>query len=130
MPIDFKISADGLFVHTVVKGTVTNEELLAHVTKMLSSTRLKPRFKELFDGTMVTKIEVDEEGIERISEVNRIHRHKVAGSKCAIVLSDARAFELAEYYEELSRANFIDVIVFNSAATARTWLGINEDVTI
>jgi hypothetical protein len=122
MPVDFKISADGLFIHTVARGTVTNDELLAN-------PRLKRGFKELFDGTMVTKVEADEEGIEKICEFYRSHRQKVSGSKSAIVLSDARAFELAEYFEELSRAYFMDVIVFNSLATARTWLGINEEVT-
>ena len=130
MPIDYKISADGLFVHAVAKGTVTNEDVVSYATILMMSTRLKPRFKELFDGTLITQIRVNREGIEKIAELEKMHRQKVAGSKCAIVVADSEAFELAEYFEELAKANFMNVIVFNSVATARTWLGIKEDVTI
>lgn len=130
MPIDYKISPDGLFVHAVAKGTVTNNDLLAYVREMLTNTRLKPRYKELWDGTLMTEVKVDKQGIDRVAELEKSHHHKVAGTKCAIVVADVRAFEIAEYFEELARANFIDVIVFNSAATARTWLGISKDVLI
>ena len=130
MPIDYKISSDGLFVHAVAKGTVTNEDVVSYATMLMTSTGLKPKFKELFDGTLITQIGVNREGIEKIAELEKMHRQKVAGSKCAIVVADSEAFELAEYFEELAKANFMDVIVFNSVATARTWLGISEDVTI
>jgi hypothetical protein len=130
MPIEYKISPDGLFVQAVAKGAVTNEDLLSYIKEIMTSTRLMPRYKELWDGTLMTKILVDKQGIDKINEFERSHRQKVAGSKCAIVVADVKAFEIAEYFEEIARANFIDVIVFNSAVTAKTWLGIGEDVMI
>jgi hypothetical protein len=130
MPIEHKISSDGLFVHTVVEGTITNKDLISHVMEILTNTRLVPRYKELFDGTLVAQIKVDKQGIDQVAELIKLHHQKTAGSKCAIVVVDAKAFELAEYFEELARPIFFDVIVFNSVATARTWLGIGENVMI
>jgi len=130
MPIEYKISPDGLFVHAVAKEIVTNEDLLSYIREMVTTTRLAPRYKELWDGTLMTQIKVDKQGIDKVHEFERSHHHKVAGSKCAIVVADVKAFEIAEYFEELAKVNFIDVIVFNSTATAKTWLGIGEDVMI
>ena len=130
MPIRYKISPDGLFVHTLVEGAVSNADLYEYSNLLMNDPDLKPRYRELFDATRVTKIGVDKKGIEQLSELDQQYHHKVSGSKCAIIVSDSKAFSLAEYFEELAREHFIDVIVFNSVTTARTWLGVGEDAVI
>lgn len=128
MPIERKISKDGLFVHTSAFGTVTSEDLISHEIDMISDTRIKPGFGELFDASRVTEIKITKQDLEQVADMDGQNMEKFAGSKCAVVVAESEAFKLGKYFEEISRQNYVKVIVFNSVTTARIWLGV-EDTT-
>jgi hypothetical protein len=128
MPIERKVSKDGLFVHTSAFGTVTSDELISHAQQMNKDNRIRPGFSELFDASRVTKIGITKEDIDQIVDMDGQNLEKNAGSKCAVVVAESEAFELGKYFEEISRQNYVKVIVFNSVATAKTWLGVHDTV--
>jgi hypothetical protein len=130
MPIERKISKDGLFVHTSVYGTVTSEDLISHEMAMISEPRIRPGFCELFDASRATEIKVTKEDIERVADMDGKNIDRFGGSKCAIVVAESEAFELGKYFEKISRQNYVKVIVFNSVTTAKTWLGVNDTIDI
>lgn len=130
MPIERKVSKDGMFVHTSAFGTVTSEDLISHEMQMISDTRIQPGFSELFDASRVTEIKITKKDLELVASLDGQNIDKFAGSKCAVVVAESEAFELGKYFEKISRQNYVKVIVFNSVTTAKTWLGINDTIEI
>ena len=128
MPIDRKVSSDGMFVHTTAYGTVTSRDLISNARAMLSDSRIQAGFRELFDATGVTKIGITKKDLDLVADMDSEHMEKTAGSKCAIVVADSEAFELGKYFEQISRSNYVNIIVFNNVATARTWLGVSNTI--
>jgi hypothetical protein len=128
MPIKRIISQDGLFVHTSVYGVVTAEDLISHEEAMITEPAIRLGFCELFDASKVTEIKITKEDIKRVADMDNQNIERFGGSKCAIVVSQSEGFELAKYFEKISRQNYVKVIVFNSVTTAKTWLGVNDTV--
>ena len=73
MPIERKVSKDGLFVHTSVFGTVTSEDLISHEEQMITDTRIRPGFSELFDASRVTQIKITKEDLDLVAAMDGQH---------------------------------------------------------
>jgi hypothetical protein len=128
MPIEYRVSDGGHFIHAIAQGEVTNEEFIDYEEKHGSDARVKAPCKELLEiptgaFRLVTHDAVEEVLSRRRSRGPRVCHH------CAIVVSysDAAAWDLAKLYERLATVHSpCSVVVFGDVGIARTWLGAPE----
>jgi len=127
MPIEYTVSEDGTFVHTVCTGFPTPEELIRHEESLLHDSRIKkPGFKQLFDTTRISGTSVENDTVERIAKMVFSNPEKLASAKLAIVVGDAETYQKARYYEKLI-GPLENIIVFNDVGVAKIWLDVSKE---
>ncbi len=95
MPMSYKVSHDGMFVHATATGVLTVEETCEYQQTQVDDERIKPSFRELFDVTRIAESRIDAEGLHRIAERAMANPKKSHGSKLATVAGRGESFDRA-----------------------------------
>ena len=127
MPITYKISDDGHFIHAVVSGNVTKEEFIDYEKAHASDERIKHPANELLDIKSGSLEEITKDDIVEVFEYHKEIGPNKLSHRCAIVvtLSDNHSWDLAKFYEAMSELHYpSSVIVFGDMNIALKWLGV------
>jgi hypothetical protein len=128
MPIEYTVSEDGTFVHTVCTGFPSPNDLIRHEESLLVDDRIrKPGFKELFDASGIQGTDVEKDTVEKVAQIVLSNPGKLTASKVAIVVGDQATYQKARYYEKLI-GSLETIIVFNDASIAKIWLDVADAV--
>jgi hypothetical protein len=120
VPITYQVNEATNFIHAVVKGPFTGEDLLEYDERLRADPRVRGKFTEFFDATAGRPDGSFQEAFEEIWRRDDDDPIRCAGSKTAIVVAEDRAFELAKAFEMQSGPR--TVIVFYNPEVARTWV--------
>ena len=130
MPIQYSVSDDGHFIDAVASGLVTAEEFIEYEIGHTIDERIRTPLSELLVIEPGAFRQITIEDILRVIEQRRDLPQFPVTHRCAIVVavSDLHAWDLAKFYEGMFRLHYPQVvIVFADPATARIWLGMEED---
>ena len=127
MPMQCSLSESGRFIHGIVSGRATGEELAEYEATHVEHARPGDVVLELLevsrgalDGLTPDDIAVALESRSKSPDAGVPHR-------CAIVVDpeDAAGQRLAVLYQQMARRHFPEaVVVFGDVRTACDWLGV------
>ena len=126
MSIVYRIEADPGITYVVWDGTVTADEWLAHVQRLLSDPNFPPAgHLHLTDlRTAIVDASIDEAVLKRAADLFGQHPN-IANLRAAIVAGGE--FLKAGVFERLSLRYPMYVFAFNTLRPACEWLGIDAD---
>ena len=120
MPLTYVIDKPCRLVTSTASGILTYADIVAHQKQLKADPDFEPTFDQLFDGTMVRKIELTAAEIQTVAR----QRLFAAGSRQAFATSGEFAYGMArmfEIYRETSGTGRL-VRVFSGLEAAREWL--------
>lgn len=127
MPIEHTVIQDGNALITHVSGLLTGEEMTEHMFWLIEnfSTLLKPGYRQLFDTTGMTGLDVDKSDINRISQIIQTYGADRGKIKTGIVTTHPRGRQMAFAYQTLSRVADVDMKIYDTVEEALDWLRID-----
>jgi hypothetical protein len=131
MPIQYSVSDDGHFIHTIASGIVTAQEFIEYEIGHAVDKGVRTPLSELLVIEPGAFRRITIEDILRVIERRRDLPESPVTHRCAIVVavSDLHAWDLAKFYEGMFRLHYPQVvIVFADPVPARVWLGMEEDM--
>lgn len=116
-----KIAADGLVIHSVMYGRLTNEELLAHYDHPVF---FEPRAQwlEIVDARDVTELLVTVEGQQQLAQKAAMRMDRLRGGRVAMVASSDLAYGMFRMWEMRREELDYEVRVFRSFEEALLWI--------
>lgn len=133
MPIEYKVSDDGHFLHAIAAGVLTPEEFIDYEVEHGSDKRLKPPVNELLEIEFGACRNITKEDISRVLDRRKELKDPPTPHRCAIVVSydDAQGWDIASFYEGMVIVHYPEiVIVFGDKRIARTWLGFEKSALL
>jgi hypothetical protein len=127
MPIEYKVSPDGNFIHAIASGQVTSQEFVDYEIAHAIDKRIKSPVSELLEIRINAFRNVSRDDIAAVFERRKEMVIPHTRHRCAIVVSigDSHAWNLAKFYEGMAALHSPEaVIVFGDLELAKVWLGI------
>ncbi len=127
MPIQHTVIQDGNALVTHVTGLLTGEEMTEHMFWLIEnfSILLKPGYRQLFDATAMSDLNVDKSDINRISQIIQTYGADRGKIKTGIVTTHPRGRQMAFAYQTLCRLTDVEVKIYDSVDEALDWLRID-----
>jgi hypothetical protein len=124
MPADFYIDTDVGIVFSRAVGTLTYEDAVGHMNRLLADPRFKPKFNQLFDFRSVTKLAVTHD------ETFQLAQRAVFSpqSRRAFVVSSDHQFGMGRIfgtYRDLEGE--FGIQIFRQMREALEWLSLTEE---
>jgi hypothetical protein len=129
MPIRIRVDPAARVRHSVLEGTVGDDELVDAYAGVLSHPDFDPTLNDLVDARGVRRVDVTPVGVRRLADlVQQIDRLSLP-TKVAVVAPDDVAYDMARMYEALraSQSAPAEHRVFRDMADARRWLGLEPE---
>jgi hypothetical protein len=129
MPITYKASSDGHFIHAVASGNLSVRDFIDYEKEHAGDPRLKAPLAELLEITYGSCSKLEPSDFDEVLQFRKSLPDPPEPHRCAILVSygDIKCWDIAELYSGLVNLHFPEsVIVFGDARTARIWLGIEE----
>jgi hypothetical protein len=129
MPIRIRVDAAARVRHSVLEGTVGDDELVDAYAVVLNDPDFDPTLNDLVDARAVRRVDVTPAGVRRLADlVQQIDRHSLP-TKVAVVAADDVAYDMARMYEAFRTAQNAPAEhrVFRDMAEARQWLGLEPE---
>ena len=126
MPITYTIDKHSRFIHRVVSGIVTSDEILANITEILQHPAYQPGMKSLTD-LRATQHYASPQEVRQIANFILGQSEKVQGGKAAVVVSQDVSFGMVRMLELLTESSPLSIGVFKDLQEAYEWLGIEAD---
>jgi hypothetical protein len=126
MPIRIRVDPAARVRHSVLEGTVDDDDLVDAYAAVLDDPDFDPTLNDLVDGRSVRRVDVTPAGVRRLADVvQQVDRHALP-TKIAIVAPDDVAYDAARMYEALRAGQQAPAEhrVFRDMAEARRWLGL------
>ena len=126
MPIVRKTFNDGHDIVTICSGHITRDEVFDHMNWLIDNhgTHIKDSYHQLLDALSVTKLDLTEDDVRRVSQFNSIYGQNRGKIQTAIVAVDTSARKLAQLHKNISRAANKEVQIFSTVEQAISWLKI------
>jgi hypothetical protein len=129
MPIRIRVDPAARVRHSILEGTVGDDDLVEAYAGVLGDPDFDPTLNDLVDARGVRRVDVTPAGVRRLADlVQQIDRLSLP-TKVAVVAGDDVAFDAARMYESLrvgQRAPS-EHRVFRDMASARQWLGLGPE---
>jgi hypothetical protein len=129
MSIRIRVDAAARVRHSVLEGTVGDDELVDAYSAVLSHPDFDPTLNDLVDARAVRRVDVTPAGVRRLADlVQQIDRLSLP-TKVAVVAGDDVAYDTARMYEALRAGQHAPAEhrVFREMAEARRWLGLGPE---
>ncbi len=123
MSITFTIDKHRRFIHRVVSGAVTTDEILAHITEILQHPDYQPGMKSLTDIRAIQQY-ASPEDVRQIANFILGRSKEVQGGRAAVVVAQDVSFGMARMLELLTESSPLSIGVFRELAEAYEWLGM------
>ena len=121
MPVSYRIDPRAGVVFTVVEGSVTNEELLAHQRRMSADPKFRPTMNHVIDARAVTATAVTAFGVRVLATPSIF----AAGSRRAIIAGGANhSSGYLNMFKNLRSQSGEDIKFFSTVEDAHRWLGL------
>jgi hypothetical protein len=129
MPILYRISDNGHFIHAFAEPPVTKEEFMDYEVAHAIDKRIKPPVHELLeiypDALKDITLEHMKEVLQRRSEV----KHLPQPHRCAISIHriEDHSLNLVKFYRGMIMLHYpAHVNIFANTETAKNWLGLDN----
>jgi hypothetical protein len=129
MSIRIRVDPAARVRHSIMEGTVTDDELVDAYTAVLSDPDFDPTLSDLVDARTVRRVDVTPAGVRRLADlVQQIDRLAVP-TKVAVVAAEDGAYDMARMYEALRAGQHAPAEhrVFRDMTEARRWLGLGPE---
>jgi hypothetical protein len=129
MPIQIRTDPTVRLRHTIMGGTVDDDELVDAYSAVLADPNFDPTLNDLVDARAVRRVDVTPVGVRRLAElVQQIDRLSLP-TKIAVVTGDDIAYNAARMYEAIRAGQNAPAEhrVFRDIAEARAWLGLEPE---
>ena len=123
MSITYTIDKNNRFIHRVVSGTVTSDEILAHITEILQHPDYQPGMKSLTELRAIQQ-SASPEDIRQIANFILGRSKDVQGGRAALVVTKDVNFGMARMMELLTESSPLSIGVFRELTEAYEWLDI------
>ena len=127
MHIEYSVSHDGHFIHTIIIDPVTGGEFVEYEVAHATDDRIKPPVSELLEIQNDALRNITKDDISRVLQRRAELKNRHIPHRCAIVVlcPSAHTWDLAKFYERMVMLHSPEiVIVFGDIRTAKIWLGI------
>ncbi len=125
MPIGYQIDEMRRFVLCTASGTVTEQELAAHRHKLSQDASLRPDFRQLFDLTEVTRLDITQEALSSFPSSKSFG----TGARRAFVTGPADDPQLSDFFLHLREGSDNEIRFFKTIPDAMQWLSVFQDST-
>jgi hypothetical protein len=123
-----KIRVDGAarVRHSVLEGTVGDDDLVDAYTAVLADPDFDPTLNDLVDARGVRRVDVTPAGVRRLADLIQQIDRLALPTKVAMVATSDPAYETARMYEALRTGQNAPAQhrVFRDMAEAKQWLGL------
>jgi hypothetical protein len=129
MPIRIRVDAAARVRHSVLEGTIGDDELVDAYALVLGDPDFDPTLNDLVDARGVRRVDVTPAGMRRLADLVQQIDRLALPTKVAIVAADDVAYDTARMYEALrvgQRAP-AEHRVFREMAAARQWLRLGPE---
>ena len=126
MTIERTFFDNGCTIYTKVTGTLTKEEFEQDFFQLLNSTEQikQSSINHIYDLSEAADIALDEEDIQRLTQLGITYGLGEKRIRTAIVAVDSHAIELARLHQNLSTLlGLKEVEIFDTVEKAAKWLG-------
>jgi hypothetical protein len=129
MPIRIRVDPAARVRHSVLEGTIGDDELVDAYAAVLGDPDFDPTLNDLVDACTVRRIDVTPAGLRRLADLVRQIDRLALPTKIAIVAPDDVAYDTARMYETLRAGQHAPAEhrVFRGMADARRWLGLEPE---
>ncbi len=122
MPINYRVDVSIGIVFTNAEGTLTDEDLFEHSSKLRHDPDFRPGLSQLFDATKVGKFRVSSDCVRKLAMRNCF----AYGSRRACVVNAPIGYGLARMYQILTSHTLDEFSVFRNMDEAISWLGLAD----
>jgi hypothetical protein len=131
MPIKIRVDAAARVRHSVLEGTIGDDELVDAYTVVLSDPDFDPTLNDLVDARTVRRLDVTPAGVRRLADLVQQIDRLALPTKVAVVAADDVAYDTARMYEAFRVGQHAPAEhrVFRDMAEARRWLGLDPEPT-
>lgn len=127
MVISYRLSSKHSCVITKVEGTLTFEDLMRYLIRVVDDPDVSSEHITLFDASDLTGIVITPSQLEEFTSMVRARYSARAAKRMAIITRGDKETELADYYERLASSFGENALVFYNYDVACKWLGIPPD---
>lgn len=121
MPATYTIDAKQGLVFTKGSGTLSDEDLLENLGRLVADSEFQSEFKQIADLRDVTALHLSTDGLKELAKKAPFG----GGSRRAIVVNSPLAQGMARIYQSLLEDDSVEVKVFKDYGQACGWLGIS-----
>jgi hypothetical protein len=131
MPIKIRVDPAARVRHSVLEGTIGDDELVDAYSVVLGDPDFDPTLNDLVDARHVRRLDVTPAGVRRLADLVRQIDRLALPTKVAVVAADDVAYDTARMYEALRVGQHAPAEhrVFREMAEARRWLGLEPEPT-
>ncbi len=126
MAVRVRVDAAARVRHSVLEGTVGDDDLVDAYAAVLSDPDFDATLNDLVDARGVRRVDVTPAGVRRLAELVQQIDRLALPTKVAVVAPDDVAYDTARMYESLRLAQNAPAQhrVFRDMAEAWRWLGL------
>jgi hypothetical protein len=129
MPIRIRVDPAARVRHSVLEGTVGDDELVDAYAAVLGDPDFDPTLNDLVDARTVRRVDVTPVGVRRLADLVQQIDRLALPTKVALVAGDDAAYDTARMYEAVraSQRAPSEHRVFRDMTEARQWLGLGPE---
>jgi hypothetical protein len=129
MPIRIRVDPAARVRHSVLEGTIGDDELIDAYANVLGDPDFDPTLNDLVDARTVRRVDVTPVGVRRLADLVQQIDRLALPTKVAVVAADDAAYDTARMYEALRAGQRAPAEhrVFRDMAEARRWLGLGPE---
>lgn len=124
MSLEYELQENGKIVIAHATGVLTLQDFISMAENMKRDDDLRDPHNTLLDVRSVSEVRLTDEDLQTIADGLTSGSRKLGARKLAIVATKEQSFNLGNKYQHVTKGVSETVIVFYSAETARTWLGL------
>ncbi len=123
MPSYYEVDTELGVVYSVVSGDVTLQDLRDNMVAIHNDPRVEAHFRTLIDGSRITSMDADFEGLTELSDFHAGSVRKLTGRLAIYIPERGVVYGQTRQFHALLRDRD-RVEIFTGLDEARAWLGI------
>jgi hypothetical protein len=123
MPIDYVIDKKNGVVFTQAWGKLTDEDVLAHQSRLRADPAFDQGYRQLANLSQVEQFGLTPKGVRSLANSDPWG----AGARRAFVSPTHIAFGMTRMHQILLEEQPQEIAVFRKTSEARRWLGLDQD---
>jgi hypothetical protein len=129
MPIRIRVDPAARVRHSVLEGTIADDDLVDAYAAVLADPDFDPTLNDLVDARIVRRVDVTPAGVRRLADLVQQIDRLALPTKIAVVAADDATYDTARMYEALRAGQHAPAEhrVFRDMTEARRWLGLEPE---